>query len=327
MSRQRSSDLKHCEAQPRRPAPSLTRLLGVAAIALGLANVVWLPPAASRPHADGAESIAAKPLECKAPAGPPRDAPAPQSVPSATDAICPTGMVLVDGDYCPAVAHRCTKYLSEEHDRCAEYAVTGACFGTPEPERFCMDRFEYPNRRGTKPWVAVTWEEAKALCEAMGKRLCTEREWTLACEGDGRLPYPYGYRRDATACNIDKPYRFPDNSAYANPATREQEIARLDQREPSGSRSACVTPHGIYDMTGNVDEWVVYTRGHKFELPYISGLKGGYWGPVRNRCRPITATHNPWHSGYQIGFRCCADPPPPGRAGEGLAAGLQCSLR
>ena len=32
----------------------------------------------------------------------------------------------------------------------------------------------------------------------------------------------------------------------------------------------------------------------------------GYWGPVRNRCRPMTTDHNMWHSGYQIGFRCCA---------------------
>ena len=38
----------------------------------------------------------------------------------------------------------------------------------------------------------------------------------------------------------------------------------------------------------------------------IATLKGGYWGPVRNRCRPMTVDHNEWHSGYQIGFRCCA---------------------
>ena len=36
------------------------------------------------------------------------------------------------------------------------------------------------------------------------------------------------------------------------------------------------------------------------------GDYGGLWGPVRNRCRPMTVDHNEWHSGYQIGFRCCA---------------------
>jgi hypothetical protein len=60
-------------------------------------------------------------------------------------------------------------------------------------------------------------------------------------------------------------------------------------------------------MTGNVDEWVVNPEGKVDEKPYRSGLKGGYWGPVRNRCRPMTVDHNEWHFGYQIGFRCCAD--------------------
>jgi hypothetical protein len=60
-------------------------------------------------------------------------------------------------------------------------------------------------------------------------------------------------------------------------------------------------------MTGNVDEWVINEDG-SFDGPeYDSGLKGGYWGPVRNRCRPMTTDHNHWHRGYQIGFRCCSE--------------------
>jgi hypothetical protein len=58
-------------------------------------------------------------------------------------------------------------------------------------------------------------------------------------------------------------------------------------------------------MTGNVDEWVVNESGH----PFPSGLKGGYWGPVRDRCRPMTVAHDTKFSFYQIGFRCCEDPP------------------
>jgi hypothetical protein len=61
-------------------------------------------------------------------------------------------------------------------------------------------------------------------------------------------------------------------------------------------------------MTGNVDEWVLNEAGSENGPEYQSGLKGGYWGPVRNRCRPATTDHNRWHHGYQIGFRCCADP-------------------
>jgi formylglycine-generating enzyme required for sulfatase activity len=84
-------------------------------------------------------------------------------------------------------------------------------------------------------------------------------------------------------------------------------MARLDQREAAGERAQCVSSFGVHDMTGNVDEWVQNLGGSAKERPYVSGLKGGYWGPVRNRCRPMTVDHNEWHSGYQIGFRCCSD--------------------
>lgn len=219
---------------------------------------------------------------------------------------CPYGMVLVEGEYCPAVSHRCLDYLSVERDRCAEYAEGHQCFGTPVPMRFCIDQFEYPNVRGVKPDVAVTYREAEAKCEAQGKRLCTAREWTLACEGPERLPYPTGRLRDENACNYDRAYRFPNNDRYANPRTRAAEIKRLDQSVASGELSECKSAYGVHDMTGNVDEWVYNETGSVNSRPYVSGLKGGYWGPVRNRCRPMTLDHNEWHSGYQIGFRCCA---------------------
>jgi hypothetical protein len=222
---------------------------------------------------------------------------------------CPEGMVEVQGEFCPSLAQFCSRFVDNkpERDRCAEFKPGSRCHGHTLPMHFCIDRYEYPNRAGATPVVATTWDEAAAQCKSEGKRLCKDTEWTQACEGDDRTPYPYGNVRDATACNFDKPYIMPDNNAYANPATREAEIARVDQREFSGSRERCVSQYGVHDMTGNVDEWVVNTKGTTDEAPYISGLKGGYWGPVRNRCRPMTTDHNMWHSGYQIGFRCCAD--------------------
>lgn len=221
-----------------------------------------------------------------------------------TGGNCPAGMVEVEGDYCANIEQKCLRWLDPEtRMRCAEFAPTGACQGKTVHKKFCMDRFEYPNIAGEKPVVMKTWYEAKATCEGQGKRLCGESEWTLACEGQERLPYPYGHARNAEACNIDKPYILPDEKAIANPATRDAEVARLDQREASGERESCVSPFGLQDMTGNVDEWVVNESGR----PYQSGLKGGYWGPVRTRCRPMTTAHNEDFSFYQIGFRCCSD--------------------
>lgn len=221
---------------------------------------------------------------------------------------CPADMVEVSGDYCQVVEQICEEYISEKRDRCAKYRNKVRCFGKSRAMHFCVDRYEYPNRAGVKPTVAVTWDEARELCATEGKRLCTADEWTQACEGPEHAPYPYGFSRNAEACNHDKQYIVPDDNAYQNPQTRAKEVERVNQSEPSGSRPSCVSAYGVFDMTGNVDEWVLNEEGSERGPEYQSGLKGGYWGPVRNRCRPATTDHNRWHHGYQIGFRCCADP-------------------
>jgi hypothetical protein len=221
---------------------------------------------------------------------------------------CPAGMVEIEGDYCPGAEQICVKWIDAKRDRCERYRTNVRCVGKPRRHRFCVDKYEYPNEEGTKPVVAVTWEQAKASCSLEGKRLCTAEEWTLACEGGSEmLPYPYGFIRDPEACNIDRPYIMPDDGAYKNPRTRASEVSRLNQADPSGARVTCVSPYGVHDMTGNVDEWVVNEEGSVEGPEYQSGLKGGYWAAVRNRCRPMTTDHNAWHSGYQIGFRCCSE--------------------
>ncbi|MGE5783991.1 MAG: formylglycine-generating enzyme family protein [Myxococcales bacterium] len=244
---------------------------------------------------------------------------------------CPSGMQLVDGMHCPILGHTCREFLSAERDRCKTYAPEGQCVGVPNHMRFCIDAFEYPNRAGLKPVVAVNFQRAEEHCREEGKRLCTSTEWELACEGPNRYPYPNGYVRDPIACNFDRPTILVDNNAYANPETREAEIARVDQREASGSRPQCISGYGVHDMAGNVDEWVLNEEGFYNRPPYRSALKGGYWGRVRNRCRPTTTDHNEWHNGYQIGFRCCAgtnqtNRAPANRGSTPIAAGQLIAL-
>lgn len=232
---------------------------------------------------------------------------APAPVPDlGTSSNCGDNQVEVEGDYCPALEQKCIRWMDPETTiprRCSEFAPTGACQGKTVKKHFCIDKFEYPNKLGEKPVVMKTWYEAADACKAQGKRLCGDSEWTLACEGQERLPYPYGYERNAQACNIDKPHPDVNEVAMADPRTRDAEVARLWQGETSGSRESCVSPYGAMDMTGNVDEWVINESG----MPYKSGLKGGYWGPVRDRCRPMTTAHYEQFVFYQIGFRCCAD--------------------
>lgn len=204
----------------------------------------------------------------------------------------------------------CTSWINRDFpERCAQFdrdrwLKISSGYAT-KPMNFCIDRFEYPNIKGQYPVIYVGYYEAQAMCGAQGKRLCNEEEWTFACEGDEATPYPYGYTRDANKCNIDKPWREYHASQlrprYAS--TTMMELDRLWQGEPSGARPECKSSFGVYDMTGNVDEWTSRVRPGK----YPSILKGGYWSRVRTRCRPSTRNHNENHIFYQQGFRCCSD--------------------
>jgi hypothetical protein len=204
----------------------------------------------------------------------------------------------------------CTKWIQKEYpERCAEFdreAWLAMSKDIPtKPMHFCMDRFEYPNRKGAHPVIMVTFYEAENLCKAENKRLCNEDEWTFACEGEEATPYPYGYVRSPEKCVIDAKWR-PYNERGLNP--REEAMLELDklwQGVPAGARPGCKSVFGVYDQTGNVDEWTRSAR--EGERPSI--LKGGYWGPVRTRCRPSTRSHDENHVFYQQGFRCCADAP------------------
>jgi formylglycine-generating enzyme len=206
----------------------------------------------------------------------------------------------------------CTKWISRTFpERCARFDEQGwraVSSGIPRrPMHFCIDRFEYPNRRGAYPWIMVDWNEARGICGREGKRLCSEAEWTFACEGNDALPYPYGYERDADACVIDRTWRVYDAEALFSRGTdrARAELDHLWQGEASGSRPHRRSPFGVYDMTGNVDEWT--TSIVPGERPSI--LKGGYWGPVRTRCRPSTRAHGKDFMFYQQGLRCCSDVP------------------
>jgi len=108
---------------------------------------------------------------------------------------------------------------------------------------FCMDLYEHPNQEGALPTVDVSWPQAGRLCQAQGKRLCNSAEWEFACRGEARRRFVYGDVRDERACNTPIHGSGPPDRA-ALPFAR------------AGQLSRCVSAEGVYDLNGNVSEWV-----------------------------------------------------------------------
>jgi hypothetical protein len=139
----------------------------------------------------------------------------------------------------------------------------------------CVDQYEFPGK-GQRPKTNVSWFDARKSCEAAGKRLCAASEWRAACGGK----YPYGKAFDANKCNTQ------DEDGF------ERSLAT------GGSFGGCKSPSGVYDMTGNVHEWVEEKRiaGGAFDSD-ASVANCGYSSPKA-----------PASSSGSIGFRCCAAP-------------------
>lgn len=245
----------------------------------------------------------------------------PEPVVSAKD--CPSGMILVEGGLLLDKNGKddTDGVLDAQDTTCEVWRVPKRiCERFSEPRwkavvatlprksmRFCADRYEYPNRHGEFPLVVTTFSESEKYCAKEGKRLCTESEWTLSCEGEEGRPYPYGYSRDATACPLDRPRIEPPEDTFI-PRTNGHTARGIDtmwQGERAGAFSRCLSPYGLSDMTGNVDEWTRSTRKWGYKMI----LKGGHWSYVRGRCRPQTRGHGPLYVNVETGFRCCRDAP------------------
>jgi len=184
---------------------------------------------------------------------------------------------------------------------------------------FCIDRYEAPNERGELPLSLMTAYDGEAWCAAREKRLCTETEWIRACEGPHGRRFPYGNDHRVSTCNDDKPWitvRWRWLAAWPRDPT-VLEATRLFQADMSGARAECASEEGVYDLTGNVAEWV-RRAGAPPRPGYEHVLKGCYWAgcykqPEPN-CEFTNAAHPSSFRTYEAGFRCCADLASRGRA-------------
>ncbi len=168
-------------------------------------------------------------------------------------------------------------------------------------ERFCMDRYEARievqegrvvalSADHERPTNAVSYERAETACEGAGYRLCRVNEWDLACGGPERRTFSFGNTFEEGRCNT---------ALDASDVTGRSLAA-------SGSHERCVTPEGIYDLTGNLGEWI-----DEADLTgTLRELRGGAYANYDrfSHCTPERHAFQPTDSSYDgQGFRCCAD--------------------
>lgn len=149
---------------------------------------------------------------------------------------------------------------------------------------------------GAYPVSEVTFAGALLACEAWGKRLCSTEEWSRACEGPSASTYPYGDSYDPLACNACAESEYPD-CPYG-----------LRELAPVGSFPGCEGGYsGLFDLIGNVSEWVAGPLLTEDGYEYYVSL-GGYSGVgsgIVCRDGPRGTANNAYYSQRTIGFRCC----------------------
>jgi len=149
-------------------------------------------------------------------------------------------------------------------------------------KEFCVDAYEWPNRKGAVPQAYVSLYQATDSCFSQRKRLCTSDEWTSACGGPSGWKYLYGDSYEGNAC-----------------AARDTAVQK------SGSRPECRGYYAVFDMSGNLSEW---TSTAAPQDRSFNNVMGGFWASgTQSRCADARYSYFPQNRHNPVGFRCCRD--------------------
>ncbi len=211
--------------------------------------------------------------------------------------------------YHPTPGQTRASYERWQKKRLTEGPESARQMPVPPPPQWEIDGHYTPeavSRRDVLPNGYLDQKLARQACEAAGKRLCTPDEWVTACRGEQDRQFPYGSSYQQGACNV---YResHPALILHGNAS-----IGHLDPRlnqvtfhgEPllrkTGQTPECRSQWGsdaVYDMVGNLDEWV--------DDPDGAFLGGFYSRGTRAGCESRISTHPPQYFDYSLGVRCC----------------------
>ncbi|HLF75550.1 MAG TPA: SUMF1/EgtB/PvdO family nonheme iron enzyme [Anaerolineales bacterium] len=172
----------------------------------------------------------------------------------------------------------------------------GACQPPKKPSSIVRAAYYTESEFDTYPVVDVDWNMARTYCEWRGARLPTEAEWEKAARGTDGRTYPWG---EDVSCNEANYFGCEGNTS------------------PVSSYQSGISVYGVYNMAGNVYEWVSslymdypYDPADGREDMNVAGervIRGGSWltsdgdNEVRSARRQKA---DPSTAGENIGFRC-----------------------
>lgn len=165
------------------------------------------------------------------------------------------------------------------------------------------------SKSGSFPQAYISKVEAEAACKSASKRLCKENEWVRACEGRDPTAFPYGddekpgYCNDKGTAPIGALYKDTHAAFASLDAMNDPRLNQLPGTlSKTGSHGKCRNSFGLYDMVGNLHEWVDDPDGT---------FRGGYYLDTHHNglgCKYRTTAHHVRYHDYSTGFRCCKDP-------------------
>jgi formylglycine-generating enzyme required for sulfatase activity len=244
---------------------------------------------------------------------------------------CPSEMVDVVGSFCidryeaqlvdvaskkplspyyppvPSQARKLADYWQREQERAS--TELGRELMLPDLPSFQLSERVEPMAVATANVVPSGYLDgitAERVCKNAGKRLCTASEWVTACRGEKNRQYPYGGVYVPGACNVFRE-AHPAQLLHGNASE-----GHLDPRlnlvassagpllRKTGGTPTCRSEWGndaVYDLVGNLDEWVEDENG---------AFQGGFYArSTKLGCDARITSHPRPYKDYSLGVRCC----------------------